>query len=388
MGGFSIYRDTRSVRLRVTTPDGEVVSIDNLRGDEGFRLGFSCTRSMNEAPGTAQVTALNLPPDVLGVLEAAQQTRVDDLDAVLFSKTLQSAAVDPDGADALAAGLLIVELEGGYDGTTSRVFKVIGARASTTDDYGARGYNQARSRDGRFVKVLGGVTRKTTIDGNECLDGSLLGLPTATFPAGSTLFEVVDYLRRLAGLGPGNLDYPTFTNIAGDARLDAPYHVSGGQALGLLKEVLKYYPPLRWFVDDREIWICARDGVPNPNGAVAWIADGEPEEPEAIIGRPARVDGGQVEVRCFLCPRIRPGRLVRLTAGGLALTAQGLAPTAEQVKQAQVPPGLYRCEQIEHRGTTGPGEFQSTMRLRAIVSAQPVGTLTDTERLLIDLGLA
>ena len=231
MSGFSIYRKSRSVRLRVTTPDGGLVSADNLRADQGFRIGFSCIRSMDDEPGSAQVTALNLPPDALGVLEAAQATRVDDLDAILYSQTLQSAAVDPDGADALAAGLLIVEVEAGYDGNTSRVFKVIGARASTSDDYGAHGEGQRRGRDGRFRRGLTGVTQKTTIDGNECLDGSLLGLPTATFPAGATLFEVVDYLRRLAGLGPGNCDYGTFTLIAGDARLDSPYHVSGGRAL-------------------------------------------------------------------------------------------------------------------------------------------------------------
>lgn len=362
MSGFSIYRKTRSVRLRVTTPDGEVISIDNLKGDQGFRLGFSCVRSMNEEPGTGQVTALNLPAEALGILEAAQATRVDDLDALLYSRTLQAAVVDPDGADALAAGFLIAEVEAGYEGSTSRVFQVIGARASTSDDYGKRSAGNTRG-GGR----LRGITQVTTIEGDECLDGALLGLPTATFPAGATLFELVDYLRRVAGLGPGNCDYLTFTAIAGDAHLDAPYHVSGGRALAIMKEVLQYYPPLRWFVDDREMWICARDGVPNPNGALAWIADGPPEEPEAIIGRPAKVDGGMVSVTCFLCPRIRPGRLVRLTPGGLALADQGMTPDPEAVKRAQVPPGVYRCERVEHRGTTGPGEFQTEMRLRPVV---------------------
>lgn len=362
MSGFSIYRKTRSVRLRVTTPDGEVISVDNLKGDQGFRLGFACVRSMNEEPGTGQVTALNLPAEALGILEAAQATRVDDLDALLYSRTLQAAVVDPDGADALGAGFLIAEVEAGYEGSTSRVFQIIGARASTSDDYGKRSAGNTRG-GGR----LRGITQVTTIEGDECLDGALLGLPTATFPAGATLFEVVDYLRRVAGLGPGNCDYLTFTAIAGDAHLDAPYHVSGGRALAIMKEVLQYYPPLRWFVDDREMWICARDGVPNPNGALAWIADGPPEEPETIIGRPAKVDGGMVSVTCFLCPRIRPGRLVRLTPGGLALADQGMTPDPEAVKRAQVPPGVYRCERVEHRGTTGPGEFQTEMRLRPVV---------------------
>src|SRR5690606_30129809 len=122
--------------------------------------------------------------------------------------------------------------------------------------------------------------------------------------------EVVDYLRRVAGLGPGNISQAALDGIIGPAKLSSPYAVSGGDALKRIKQVLEWLP-VRWFVDDREIWICGRDDVPSPYGAPAYVL-GAPEEPDLILSRPERVDGGRVQVECLLCPRILPGRLVML----------------------------------------------------------------------------
>ena len=366
--GFSIYRKTRSIRATITTPDGERIVVENLRADRGFRMSFDCMRSMTGEPAECTLRMVNLPPDVLGVLEAAQTTRVDDLDALLVGKALQSAEVAADGSDALAAGFLLVEVEAGFDGVMSRVFRCIAARSRT----------EFESDD---------VTLVTTISANENLDAAVLGMPSGSFTAGTPLFEVLDYLRRIAGCGPGNLSPANLDALIGVSRLDSPYHVSGGQALSLIATVLAPLPA-RWFIDDREIWMCARDGLPSPTGAVPWIADGPPEELEPLIGRPKTEDGGDVSVACLLCPRIRPGRLVRLTPAGLALAAQGLSPRAAQVTRAKVRPGLYRVEQIRHSGTTGPDRFESSMRLRAITLGTPGVVLSDAMRLLLDLGLA
>jgi hypothetical protein len=276
--GFSIYRRTRSVRLTVTTPDGQRVVVENMRGDQGFRLGFNARRTMDESPGEFTATAVNLPADALGIIEAAGATQVDDLDAILSGKHLQSAVVNAEGDDALAAGFLVVEVEAGYDGVVSRVFRAVGARARVTWD-------------------ADDVTSTLAIEAAENLDGMLLGLPLATFSAGEPTFAVVDYLRRIAGLGPGNATYATFTAVVGDSRLDSPYHASGGQALDRLRAVLQYLN-VRWFVDDRELWICGRDEVVSPTGALPWIADGPPLEPEPLIARPTRVDGGRVQATC------------------------------------------------------------------------------------------
>lgn len=328
---YSLYRDTRSVRLTVTIPDGNTVTVENLVGDSGFSMSFEAKRTMDESPGEFAVTVYNLPPDALSALELAQVRRIDDVDRMLVDDILQTAGVATDGADALASGWPIVELEAGYDGIVTRVFKAIGAKVETD-------------------RTEGGTTDETVIRSAENLDGVLLGLPTSVFPAGAALFDVVDYLRRLAGLGPGNLSPATLAGIIGPAKLDSPYALSGGEAMAHLRNVLQYLP-LRWFVDDREIWVCGRDGVPNPYGFPAYVPDGI-SEPDLLLTKPKRDSGGRVVIECLLCPRIRPGRLVRLTEAGLALALQGLSPTAQQIAYAKVPPGLYRCDEVTHVGST------------------------------------
>mgnify|MGYP006324074823 FL=1 len=355
--GLSLYRKSRSARLRVTTSDGEVAVVENMEGDRGYRIGFEARRTMDGTPGEFRCTALNLPAEVLGAIDAAQPSRVDDLDKLLAGKQLQSAVLADDGSDALAAGFAVVELEAGYDGVVSRVFKAIGVRIET-------------------LPVDGDTTHETSLESNEGAD-SVLALVSASFEAGTPTFDVVDYLRRVAGLGPGNVTPANFAAVLGDSRLDSPYHSSGGQALARIDEVLKYLD-CRWFVDDRELWICARDGVLSPTGALPWVADGPPEEPEPLIGRPRRVDGGYVEMTCFLCPRLRPGRLLRLT------------PSARAVQRARVPPGLYRMDEVTHRGTTGGGDFTTTAKLRPVVlpDADPGGNLNvqDLNLLAIIMG--
>lgn len=365
---FSIYRKTRSARLRLTTAEGETVVVENMEGDKGFRIGFEATRTMDESPGSFRCNVLNLPPDLLGAFQGAQPSRIDDLDALLAGKQLQSAVLADDCSDALAAGFAVVELEAGYDGVVSRIFRAVGTRIET-------------------MPVDDDVTMETSIAANEGAD-SVLSLVAASFPAGAFTFDLVDYLRRVAGLGPGNCDPATFAAVLGVSRLDSPYHSSGGQPLARLAEVLKYLE-CRWFVDDRELWICARDGVVSPTGALPWVADGPPEEPEPMIGRPRRVDGGYVDLTCFLCPRIRPGRLVRLTPGGLALAEQGLSPKQAAIQRAQVPPGLYRADVVTHRGTTGPGEAVTNLKLRPVVLPEGAGNLyqgVDLNALTLVLG--
>ena len=366
--GFSLYRRTRSARLRITSAEGEVVVVENMEGDRGFRIGFEARRTMDESPGEFRCTVLNLPPDVLGAFESAQPSRVDDLDKLLAGKSLQSAVLADDGSDALAAGFAVVELEAGFDGSVSRIFRAIVGRITTNSDTA-----QGRDRSGRFTSqsINDDTTLETIVVAGEDYD-SVLSLVACSFGAGTPTFDVVDYLRRVAGLGPGNCDPVTFAAILGESRIDSPYHSSGGQPLARISEVLKYLD-CRWFVDDRELWLCARDGVVSPTGALPWVADGPPEEPEPLIGRPRRVDGGYVELTCFLCPRVRPGRLVRLTPGGLALAEQGLSPKLAAVQRAQIPPGLYRADDVSHRGTTGDGDFTTTLKLRPVVLPESLG---------------
>jgi len=343
---FSIERITRSARLTITTADNQQIVVENMRGDEGFRMSFNAKRTMDDNPGEFTVTVYNLPPDALGLLEAAQTRRIDDLDSLLVGAGLQSSVVAEDGADALSAGFLVMELEAGYDETVSRVFKAIGARVRSSPDSDL-------------------ITLVTTITAAENLDGQLLGLPLQSFPAGAATFDLINYLRQIAGLGQGNLSPATIFALLGDSKLDSPYHVSGGQALDQLRAVMQYLP-MRWFVDDREIWVCGREGVSAPSAPPPWITD-EIQLPDILLSPPQRDDGGRVVAECLLCPRLRPGRLVTLTPGGLALVNQGLSPTIQQINQANVPPGNYRLDEVTHGGDTGEGEWTTRMLLRPIV---------------------
>jgi hypothetical protein len=345
--GFSLYRNTRSARLIVTVPDGAQVVVENMRGNEGFRLAFDATRTMDENPGEFVVRAWNLPPDALAAINSAQVRSADDLDAMLVDATL-GPTVAPDGASALAAGFAVVELEAGYDGQVSRIFRAIGARITTDPADG----------DTTFI---------TSIIAAEDLDGQLLGFPHSTFLAGTPTIEVLTELRRCAGLGEGNATPATMAALLGDSRIDGPYHVSGGQAIERIRSLLQYLR-LRWFVDDRELWLCGRDEVPTPGGMPPWIAD-EIGEPDLIKGRPGSLDGGKVRVECMLCPRLKVGRLVRLTEGGLALQLQGLSPNVAQIIRSKIKPGLYRLDAITHTGDTGRGPWSSVLTLRPTVGA-------------------
>ena len=348
--GLSIYHRTRSVRATVTTPDGKQLVVSNLDGNDGFYMSFEVTRTMDEHPGDALLTARNLPPDILAKLQAAQVSKPDDIDAILVGKNLQSQVVAQDGSDATKAGFLILEIEAGYDGNLSRLAKCIGSRMDSGPD-------------------ADDVTDITTIRANENLDGALLGLPLLAFTAGASLFSLVDYLRQIAGLGPGNLTPPNLAALIGESTLSSPYVVSGGQALSHLRNVLQYQR-LRWFIDDRELWICARDEVPPPvpSPPPPWVMDGPPEMLPPIITRPQRDDAGYVSVTCLLAPAVRPGRLVRLTEDGLGLAQQGLTPSVAQARRANIPPGLYRVEEVTHRGDTTDGPFNTTMRLRPVTA--------------------
>jgi hypothetical protein len=366
---YSIYRRTRSARLTVTTPEGTTINVDNLVGDSGFSLEFEARRTMDDTLGEFSVTAYNLPAEARAIMESAQVRRVDDIDQLLSGLNLQTSAVDSSGAQALEAGFLVVELSAGYDGTMSRVFRAIGTRCKS----GYGGGDQGRDSRGRYTEKVEGLTYRTTIDAMDAMDGVLLGVPLRSFPAQSTIYELVDYLRQLAGLELGNLSYPLLTALIGDAKLSSPYHVAGGQALAHLRNVLQWLP-LRWFVDDRALWICGRDDVPNFNNVPAYVA-GDVAEPDLLLSRPQRDDGGRVRIECLLCPRILPGHLVNLTPGGLALALQGLSPTDQQIAYAQVPPGFYRCEEVSHTGSTSDMDRWTTTALLRPGVAQDIVVL-------------
>ena len=343
---FAIRNKTRSFRVTVTPADGEPVVISNMQGDEGFAVEFRVTRTMDDKLGSLEVTFRNLPPDLLGPIEGAQVRRVDDIDAALAGVQLFEDGPDQDGADAGPSGFASIDVEAGYDGNLTRVGRAVGCRilSDREDD---------------------DCTNVTTIHALENLDGLLLGVPSQTFPAGAGTHEAFDYLRRCLALGPGNATVDLWTAILGVSQFQSPFHATSGDALELLRHLTQFLA-VRWWVDDRQIWICGREGWAN-FGQVAPYLPGAPKQLPPLLRRPRRVDGGEVECVTFLAPDVAPGELVVLSDA--TLTFPGVTPSQQEILRADVPPGVYRVQVISHAGSSsddGEDSFTSTIRLRGM----------------------
>lgn len=81
------------------------------------------------------------------------------------------------------------------------------------------------------------------------------------FPAGTPLFDLLDYLREEALLGPGNLTQSSLHALIGDCRLDTPYHFRDSDPLKVLQDVAQYLP-LHMCVHEGQLIIAPRKGLP------------------------------------------------------------------------------------------------------------------------------
>lgn len=338
---------TRSVRVTITPPEGDAIVVENLQFNEGFEVDFGVRRTMTPDLGEIELSIYNLPAVLRGDLEAAQVRKPDDLDEVLavLGKAdgwgVYTEGMDTGGADALANGLPLIRLEAGFDGDVSTVFEAVGARlvSERADE----------------------VTYVTSIKAIEALDAALYAKPVTVFPAGTPTFEVMNWLRIGSGLGVGNVTFANWSALLGDSTLDAAFYstMGGFEALSQLLNFL----PLRWFVDDRELWVLPKEGQSYPGGAPPAFIPGEPVVPDYLLERPRRIEGGFVEARFLLTPLATPGRLLVLS--DVLLGLEGADP--EEVARADVPPGLYRIEEVSHEGTTAAGgAFDTAVRLKRI----------------------
>jgi hypothetical protein len=345
----SFVHRTRSVRVTVTMPDGQVIEVDNPEYNTGVEIDFTVVRDMTPALGSVELRLYNLPAYLRGDLEAAQARKPDDLDQVLATIgqakgwTVFGDSMAIDGSSALGVGLSLVKIEAGYDGAVSELIAVVGSRAvSERDDE---------------------TTYVTTISGEDALDVALYARPTTVFEPGTPTFDVLRFLRIACGLGPGNVTAATWTAIVGDSRL-AAYYYSAMPGLDALAQLLDFLP-LRWWIDGRELYVIPKDGQPYPPGVPPPYVVGAVTIPDVLLERPRRLEGGFVEVRSLLTPAILPGRLFLLSATALGL--EGAAPA--EILRADVPPGLYRAEEVRHEGSTSAGgDFDTTIKGKRIGS--------------------
>lgn len=321
------------------------IVIENMDGNNGPEIEASCSRTMSDTLGELSLSIYNLPIEIRGAIEAAQTRKVDDLDQILARvgqangwQVFEDVSTGP--ADALAVGLPTVRVEAGYDGSVSRIFEAVGVRISSS-----------RADETTYV---------TEVIGIESLDAALYGRPETVFSEGSPTYDVMNFLRQGCGLGLGNVTPDLWASLLGDSRLDSPYYSASTGGFEALGELLNFLP-LRWFVDDRELWIVAKDGQP---GAVQPYVNEVIRLSEPLVARPQRLEGGFVGIQTTLLPTATPGRLTWLTPEALGL---GFSPDASAIARAEVPPGVYRFEQVDHEFTTAAdGEATTTMRLKPI----------------------
>ena len=351
-----LLHQTRSVRVTITPAydeatifdpgiDQRTIVIENMEGNNGPEIAMSCTRTMDDALGELSLTIYNLPIEVRGAIEAAQTRKVDDIDQILARtgkangwQVFEDVTTGPE--DATSVGLPTILVEAGYDGSVSRVFEAVGVRMKSDRP--------------------DGLTYETEITGIESIDAALYGRPETVFPEGSPTYDVMNFLRQGCGLGKGNATPDVWASLLGESRLDSPYYSASTGGFEALSELLNFLP-LRWFVDDRELWIVAKDGQP---GAAQPYINEVIELTEPLTMRPVRLEGGFVGIQTTLLPTATPGRLTWLTPEFLGL---GFAPDASAIARAEVPPGVYRFEQVDHEfSTAADGDALTTMRLKPI----------------------
>lgn len=339
-----LWRNSRSLRVTITPPSGPAIVVENLRGNDGYEVDFGVLRTMDARDGSIDLRIYNLPKDLRGDLEGAQVRAPGDLDQILATLGVEPGwgIANSGPSSPGAAGLPTVKLEAGYDGALSELFEAVGVRV-----------HSERQDDTTYV---------TEIKAIDAIDATLYSAPQVVFERGTNTYDVITFLRQVCGLASGNFTEAQFTGLVGVSKLDAPFIVESGSIEGLSK--LLDFLPLRWWIDRRELWIVAKEGQPYPPGAPPAYVPEVMVLTQPIIEIPARMDGGFVGVKLLLDPAALPGRLLVLTAASVGLPIDA---TPQEIQLADVPPGVYRIEEVEHSGGTGQGAgYETRLKLKAM----------------------
>lgn len=371
-----ILHETRSLRLTVRPVLSEqVVVIENLEGNEGLEMQFSVRRGIDNTTSSGQATIYNLPPEIRSIIEG-QSRRIGNIDDLLADGTLWTTGPSDDQQDEAAVsrsqGYATVLLEAGYDGALSTIFSGTAifaqTEASSVD-------SKRRDRQGRVILApTAGITTETIISASSGIAQVALGVANQTFARGTDTFQVLDYLRRVLKLGPGNVTSTNWQRFLADAAgainrngqslfsqtsvLSSAYTVTEA-ADQQLEEFLRF-TGIRFFVDEGELWLLPRQG----------FIDGPIAQLEPLKETPRRPRPGQLECKAYLSPAVAPGRLVRVD------DATGAAS------------GVYRCDTVAHNiGSNASEEAETVVLLSLKRPAAPGGTqyLTDLQRLALDV---
>ncbi|MBL8971737.1 MAG: hypothetical protein JNK56_14190 [Myxococcales bacterium] len=350
-----ILHRTRSMRL-IVRPIGvaQQVVIENMSGNEGLEMQFSVRRSIGDSTSSGQVTVFNLPDSIRSLIEG-QGSRVGNIDDLIEDGTLWSVGPEESDDEATVAsqqGYATIELQAGYDEAVSTIFS--GTAIFTQTVPTATSPTPRRDSDGRFAKaVLGaGITTETVIVASSGIAQVALSQANETFARGTDTFVILEHLRRVLKLGPGNCTPANWLKfLAGAAGainkngqslfsqtsvLASSFTVTDNAAQQL-EEFLRF-TGIRYFVDAGELWLLPRQGF--IEGPIVTL--------EPLKEAPRRPRPGHLECKAFLTPAIAPGHLVRVDATGIDTTSSG----------------VYRCDEVMHTiGSSAAEEAETTVHL-------------------------
>lgn len=256
-----------------------------LKGEQkpGLRVTFRVEKTLKKDPNTAEIVVWNLSAD-------------------------SRASVQDEG--------LLTEIEAGYFGNTSLIFK------------GELDYGQS-TREGPDW-----ITRLETQDGGAQYRSSRINI---SFDASTLLQDAMRTAAGALGVGLGNLEQALGEGLP---RESATQYVKGlvlsGKASKQFDKVCKR-AGFDWSIQDGQLQLTRPGQVVNPAEAIVLMPG------TGLIGSPERGEKGIVKARSLLQPDLMPGKKVQIRAG-------------EQNGLWEVD-GFYRVEKSIFTGDTGGSDW-------------------------------
>lgn len=316
----------RRVRLRLFTESDTIISI-NFDPDEQYQLaiGFNATMSTSRQTNRAsiQIQGLNRETRALiagvinGVIDVTNSfvTLPGQDPPVQFGTDLFPSGSAKD--ETIRNGHAYVELDLGYDpDKLTRAF-------------------EGSSHWARHQKA--GPVWTTNMDVGDGLSTRLGGMASRTFDPGATTFDVIQYIVKAMGVGPGNLTRDNFLQAVGaniGSELPDGYVVDG-DAVPMI-DVLLAGGNAEWWVDRGNFYIRAKG---EPLEGVPIVI--EPGLEGGLRSDPQPIEGGGVLLNSWLRIDARIGRQAHVNTKKLG--------------------GLYRLEEVTHRGGNLRGDYQTLM---------------------------
>lgn len=222
---------------------------------------------------------------------------------------------------------ILTEIEAGYFGNTSLIFK-------GDLDYGST------TRQGPDW-----VTTLQTTDGGRAYREARINL---SFDAGTALSDVLKTAAESLGVGLGNVDEKL---AEGAPRSSAAEYVKGlvlsGSASQEFSKIVRR-AGFNWGIQDGQIQLTRPGQAINPLEAIVL------KQGTGLIGSPERGEDGIVRATSLLQPELLPGKKVEIQSGEDPITGQFEID------------GFYRIDKLKATGDTGSQDWYSEIEAKPL----------------------